>query len=405
MAAGPQREQGRLRRSDLKDAAIVFTLGMIARVIFCFLIYPHLADRFGPGDGYDVIALNIARGNGYVLDGSPAAAERLPLYPLLLAVSYFILGARAWPWQLAQCLCGAVTCVLVLGMVREYASRATSVAAATVCALHPTLLLYAARPLTETLYTLLLVLFVRSLSQPAWRGRSAGSLLGLQLLIKSSAFLDVAAFIPSLCRMRLGSLARAGAWTALVLLPWLAWNVWAFGEPHLFTATSGRALYHGLYISRFASWTVPAGDLNRDAELALWQDLERAGISPHANVVVRDRFAGQAARAWIAVHPYESARLWMRNLLLTWYLGRSRLSMLVYFVLHGVLLAAAVPGAVRMRAASDPRTRELASIAILLILAYTVFHAVAQPAVRYVLPVVPLVIALAAGISRPSRSY
>jgi 4-amino-4-deoxy-L-arabinose transferase-like glycosyltransferase len=384
---------------DLKDAAIVFTLGMTARVIFCFLIYPHLADRFGPGDGYDVIALNIARGNGYLLDGASAAAERLPLYPVLLALCYFVFGARAWPWQLAQCLCGAATCVLVLRMARGYASRTASVAAATVCALHPTLCFYSARPLTETLYTLLLVLFVRAVSRPAWQARSVGGLLGLPLLIKSTAFLHLVAFIPSLRRVRVRTLAWVAAWAGVILLPWVGWNLWCYGQPHLFAARYGITWYHGLYMSRAVSWTVPAGDLNRDAELALWKELQAAGISPYADVAVRDRFAGRAARAWIARHPYESVRLWMRNLLLTWYLGRSRLSMLVYVILHGVLLAAASLGAVRMRARSDPPTREFALIAVLLILSYTVFHAITHPAVRYVLPVVPLVLALAAGIS------
>jgi hypothetical protein len=218
-------------------------------------------------------------------------------------------------------------------------------------------------------------------------------------LIKSTAFLHFVAFIPSLRRGRVRTLAWVAAWAGAILLPWVGWNLWCYGQPHLFAARYGITWYHGLYMSRAVSWTVPAGDLNRDAELALWKELQAAGISPQADIAVRDRFAGRAARAWITRHPYESVRLWTRNLLLTWYLGRSRLSMLVYVILHGVLLAAASLGAVRMRARSDPHTREFALIAVLLILSYTVFHAVTHPAVRYVLPVVPLVLALAAGIS------
>jgi len=403
MGSAPPEGPGE-QHTELKDAAVIFTLAMLARVVFCFLIYPYLADRFGPGDRYDEIALNIARGNGYTFGGVSAAAERLPLYPLVLAVGYSIFGVRAWPWQLAQCLCGAATCVVVLGMARKYASRPASLAAAGVCAVHPTLLLYTARPLTEVPYTLLLLLFARAVSRPGWRALPVGGLWALQLLTKSSAMLAAVTFLPALLRVRLGALARATACTAVALLPWLVWNMWTFGEPHLFSATWGRTLYHGLYISRFAGWTVPAADLNRDAELALWGELAAAGISPHADAVVRDRFAGRAAQAWIAEHPYQSAKLWLRNLLLTWYLGRSRLAMLVYAVVHGMLLAAAALGAVRMRASTDPQTRELALIALLLIISYTTFHAIVQPAVRYVLPVVPLVVVLAAGVAVSSSS-
>jgi 4-amino-4-deoxy-L-arabinose transferase-like glycosyltransferase len=394
----PSGSQSRPRDSDLIDGALVLVLAMMVRVVFCFVIYPHLPD-FGPGDGYDLIALNITRGNGYMFHGLPAAAERLPLYPLLLAAGYLVFGPQSWPWQLAQCACSAATCVLVLRMARDYATRSAALAAAIVCALHPTLIFYTARPFTETLYTYLLLLFVRAVSRPSWRPRSVGCLLGLQLLTKSTAFLHLVAFIPSLRRVRVRTLAGVAVWASVGLLPWVGWNLWCYGQPHLFAARYGITLYHGLYISRAVSWTVPAADLNRDAELALWKELQAAGISPHADIVVRDRFAGRAARTWIARHPYESGKLWLRNLVLTWYLGRSRLSMVGYVFLHGVLLAAAALGAVRLRAAPAVQTRDLATVAALLIVAYTVFYAATQPAVRYILPAVPLVALLAAGVT------
>jgi len=76
--------------------------------------------------------------------------------------------------------------------------------------------------------------------------------------------------------------------------------------------------------------------------------------------------------------------------------------MLVHFILHSVLLIAAAVGAVRMWR-MRPDARDLVTIAGLLIVAYTVVHAVIQPAVRYILPAVPLAALLAAGVGVTTR--
>jgi hypothetical protein len=376
---------------------------MLVRVLFCFVAYPGLAAQFGPGDGYDVIARNLVAGNGYVMDGVSAAAERLPLYPLLLALSVMLFGDAAWPWQLAQCLCGAVTCGVVLVTARRYARRGGALAAAALCAVHPTLILYAARPMSETVYILLVLLLVCALAASPPRPRAAGGLWGAQWLIKSTALVHLVAIIPMVVRRGWRGIVSIVLPGVLVLAPWIVWNVWTFGTPHLFSATGGIALYHGMYISQHVSWTQPTGDLNRDAELSLWRALEQRGVSRNADMVARDAAAGEIARQWIAAHPAEALRLWLRNLLLTWYLTRSSLSMLVHFVLHATLLLAASLGAVRLWR-RQPETRDLVAVALLLIVAYTALHAVVQPAVRYILPVVPVAALLAAGASTKRQS-
>jgi len=75
--------------------------------------------------------------------------------------------------------------------------------------------------------------------------------------------------------------------------------------------------------------------------------------------------------------------------------------MALYAALHLPLLLLAGIGFARLRGAraEDPR---LIAIALgTLVAAYTAFHAAVQPAVRYILPVVPLAAALAAGARRP----
>lgn len=391
------------RGAERRDLALLVVTAFTVRVLFCVVIYPAVAAQFGPGDDYDVIARNLAAGAGYVVDSVSAVADRLPLYPALLAVSFRLFGDVAWPWQLAQCLAGAATCGVVFTLARRYADRRGALAAGWLCAVHPTLILYSARPLTETLYAFLLILFVRALARPNWNGAAVGTLLGLQLLIKSTAVLDVGALLPSLRPRRFGEVTLVILCTVALLAPWAVWNLATTGRAHLLTATDGRALYDGLYISRHVGWLTPAGDLNRDAELALRDELAAVGVPPSAGVAQRDRLAGVLARAWIDTHRAEAARLWTRNLLLTWYLGRSRISMLVHGVLHTLLLLAAAVGAVRLWR-GPPAARQLVAVAGLLVVIYTAFHAVVHPAVRYVLPVVPVAAVLAAGGFRSRRA-
>src|SRR5512142_1161183 len=110
-------------------------MALLLRLAFCFAVYPHVAGQFGPGDGYDVIASNLASGNGYALPDIDAPAERLPLYPLLLAACFKLFGPAAWPWQAMQSLMGAATCVLVYKLAKRCASPSGALVAATFCTL------------------------------------------------------------------------------------------------------------------------------------------------------------------------------------------------------------------------------------------------------------------------------
>lgn len=366
---------------------MLFVLALVARLVFCWLLYPSLEGRFGAGDDYEVIAGSLVAGQGYQLDGVDARPERLPLAVLFIAAHFWMLGAASWPWQISQAVLGALTCVLVYRISRRVGARQGAYLAALFCAVHPTLLLYAARPMTETLYTFLVTALLWSLAHQ--RGALAGVALGLQWLTKSTAVIGIPVTL-ALHRRWLTAIALVA-----VLLPWGILNVAQLGEPWLLAATGGRALYHGLYISRHVSWTTPTADLNRDAELALRGELAEQGVSPTAPVIERDRIAGALARDWIRAYPLAYMRLTLRNLGLTWYLGRSHASMVVHALLHAGLLLAAALGAWRTWH-TQPGGRRWLLAALWLIGGYTLLHAAIQPAVRYVLPVVPCAATLAA---------
>jgi 4-amino-4-deoxy-L-arabinose transferase-like glycosyltransferase len=366
---------------------MLFVLALVVRLAFCWLVYPLLASRLGTGDDYDVIARALVGGEGYRLDGVDARPERLPLAVLFFAAHFRLFGTASWPWQISQAGLGALSCVLVYRLGKRIGAPGGARLVGLFCALHPALLLYTARPMTETLYVFLMTAFLWALGEQ--RSALAGVTLGLQWLAKSTAAIGMPAM--------LGLHRRWPAMIAapVVLLPWGILNLVQLGTPWLLTATGGRALYHGLYISRHAGWTTPAGDLNRDAELALRGELAERGVAASATVIERDRLAGRLAGDWIRAYPLAYTRLTLRNLVLTWYLGRSGASMIVYALLHAGLLSAAALGA-RRAWQSHPAERGWLVAALWLIASYTFVHAALHPALRYVLPVVPCATALAA---------
>lgn len=388
-----------------RAALAVFLAALLIRVGFCLFVYPRVSATFSEGDGYDFIARNLVEGNGYTLDGASAAAVRLPLVPLLYAGAMRPFGTGPWPWQLLQALIGAATCTVVLYFAAARASRRGALAAAWFCALHPTMVLYTARPMTETTYIFLVTAFAALLLHRGERGFAAGAALGAQFLVKSTALVSCLALLPSLWRGRIGLVRNAAASAIAVVLPWAVWNLATFGQPHVLAATGGLTFYHGLYISEHAGWFSPATDLNREAEMILWEELIHRGVALDAPAPARDAAALDAALRIVAARPASTAALWGRNLLLTWYLARSRASMLVHLVAHAALLAAAAVGARRLWRAGDAG-RETAATLLLLIAAYTAVHAVIHPAVRYVLPAVPLAAVLASaafGLAASSR--
>jgi hypothetical protein len=209
------------------------------------------------------------------------------------------------------------------------------------------------------------------------------------------------AFPPLLARTSLRPVLRSAAVAALVVMPWVGWNVWAHGAPHLLTATAGRNLHQGLFISRRVGWTTPVGELNREADWALWNDLRQARVAWTGDVRVDDAAAGRVARDWIRQHPDVATQLWARNLLLTWYLARTAASMALHAVVHGVLLLLALVGAIRLL--RTPGVRDLAASLVLIVATYTAAHAIIKPGIRYILPAVPIAAMLAAAALPGSR--
>lgn len=122
----------------------VFSAALLVRIVFTLLQWHHkfLSAHFYTQDTYfyDVLAQNLAAGNGFLIDGQPSAF-RTPLYPIFLAFFYSLVGRNFVLIGLIQCVIGACTCFFIYGTAKKLFDKRTAVASALFFALAPNMIL------------------------------------------------------------------------------------------------------------------------------------------------------------------------------------------------------------------------------------------------------------------------
>lgn len=150
----------------MRPAAGVFAAALAARLAFWRLqgTLPLAGDALE----YDAFARNLVESGRY-LGPAGEAASRMPGYPLFLAALRLLAGASPEAVIVAQCLLGALTCVILLDLARRFVPEKWALACGAVAALYYDLIVPAAAPLSECLYSFFLVLSVWCLYHPTWK--------------------------------------------------------------------------------------------------------------------------------------------------------------------------------------------------------------------------------------------
>lgn len=212
---------------------IPFCLIALVLAGLCFRLWAAIhADRLlGPtptlvGDepGYDYVATALIQ--GATIDW-PC---RTPLYPIFLALSYWIFGHSFGPLLIMQAMVGTSIIPLTFLLAHRYAGKKSALLAAGIVAFDPAVISQVGRLYTEVLYTPLLTLtaltLVRALEAPSsWRFAFGGAILGLTNLTRPTAAL-FPLVVPLLykgdgnlpSKMRLWALY--GIAMAIVISPW-----------------------------------------------------------------------------------------------------------------------------------------------------------------------------------------
>ncbi|MFH1201768.1 MAG: glycosyltransferase family 39 protein [Candidatus Omnitrophota bacterium] len=170
---------------------IIFVVALLARLATIYLVVGWDGIYTADASGDDKIAYSLIEGKGFTIDGT-ALAYRGPFYPLFLAAIYKVFGYRHWIAQLIQIFIGSLSCLVGYLIGARLFSKAVGLLSALIMAGHPYLCLLTGYLLTETLFTLLLLLavlwVVKFIDKPSWKQcLGAGLWLGVANLTRPIA--------------------------------------------------------------------------------------------------------------------------------------------------------------------------------------------------------------------------
>src|SRR3989338_3045011 len=249
-----------------KDILIVVCIAFVLRLAFSFVV----AERVGPGAFEDVrpmsdagqyIALtkNILDNQTFTLYGEPHSF-RTPGYPAFLAFWYWLSGSWFFSVAVVGSALGALSAGVTYIIGRELFSRTVGLLAGAFFAFEPYGAHMAARPMTESVYTILVALlaffivrFYRSSSKRAVLYIFlSGLVVGLAVWVRPQLWpfyvfpMTLVVFLTSRnvhqAKTALLSAVLFIGVAALVIVPWIVRNAVLFGEPSI-SSQGGWNLY------------------------------------------------------------------------------------------------------------------------------------------------------------------
>lgn len=252
---------------DLKLLAVIYVSALAARVIpVLFTLDTGIAldDMFQ----YDALAESIRWGRGYTWYGGIPTAARAPLYPLFLAVIYFLFGHSFFAARIAQAVLASFLPLIVYLLGRRLFDRRVAVGAAWVLVFYPLFMLYPLGLITENLFFLLVPLTVLCLFKAIDTSRNsyyalAGLLLGLCILTRSVISGLVLLILPWLWYCLSDIRAALKKWGLILLpvaaltVPWSIRNSLLYGQFVFVESSLGFNFYLGYHPSGTGTFDSP----------------------------------------------------------------------------------------------------------------------------------------------------
>ena len=400
-------------RRFASDAAILMLLVLFTRLPLVLLIHgTFTSDSYF----YYLGARSILGGHGYSILGHPTAFFPVG-WPAFLAALFAVTGPSFTAVEAATIVLWVISCLLVYLLGTRMGGRAAGLTAAAIVALDPVLALWTLRACSEHLFIPLLLgacllLTWRRGTPPLRAAAAAGALLGLSILVRSTATLLVLV-VPVWLVVRV---PQREAWRAaavlagvslLVLAPWALRNALVMGAPVLST-NGGYTIWLGNNPHASGGFSVagphpkwaletPAAEVQQNRALtrralrwalgapAQWLRLVPLKLGhlfvwePNVFRGIAERQTGPDPRSGFSRRPLATAERTLLDEAPRWY-WLLRLDSLLFWSLATVGLIAATI-----------RRRPGAGIAALIVAFWIVFHAtMVQGEPRYMLSVTPL---------------
>jgi 4-amino-4-deoxy-L-arabinose transferase-like glycosyltransferase len=351
-------------------AAFFVTGAMLFVAVPLFQKYSAHIYSMGFVDGYDLIADNLAHGNGYRWTANMSETMlREPGYPLFLAAIFKLAGYHIEAVRFANWLLTIGIAFMIMRLTRTVTDdRNTALIASLLFLFHPGTLIAEARGGVEIFFIFVALALMLALHRAVekgepWRYFIAGLGFGFVLQVRSTPLAFPALLLLFLCLTAKGSRERLrmalnvailGLGMTIVMTPWVIRNYQLVHEFVPFTSLKGVALQEGQYTCQNRSFL---GDFYAAGKGA---GLERGELASQLGL----RFEGaqyfqvfydahdeltfsnilfQKAEAEYVKHPELLAACVGRNLFNFWFLGKTwritELNMLVQVPLLALALS------------------------------------------------------------------
>jgi 4-amino-4-deoxy-L-arabinose transferase-like glycosyltransferase len=368
------------------------------------LFYNAEANRLARGDGFLEPFDPQALSRGVIREGKGPAADHPPLTVIVLAPVSFVTSQALIPQRVTMSVLGTAAVVVIGSLARRLAGDGAGWIAAGIAAIYPNLWVNDGLIMSETLATLVVALALvyayRLIREPnIWNALIVGALCGLGALARAELVLLVpllavpAALVArSVASAQRWKLAGVGVLAAAVLIaPWVGYNLARFDEPTYLSTNDGIALLgsncDSVYFGDGIGLTDlkclgpnPRGDQSVDSKI--YRDRAFDYIRDHKKRALLVAFA-RVGRTWSLFRPWD---------MVSYNKGEGRegwvttLGLIAYYP----LLVAAVAGWVVMR-----RRRRRSWPLLVPVMIVTIASAATYGQTRFRVPAEPTLVVLA----------
>jgi 4-amino-4-deoxy-L-arabinose transferase-like glycosyltransferase len=414
-------------KEKVSSAWAPLLVAFLATAAILFLAVPKLEKAFALRysvlfqDGYDLIANNLAHGNGYRWDANMGETMiREPGYPLFLAAVFKLGGYHLEAARFANWLLSIGIAIMIMRLARLVTNdEKIALVASLLFLLNPGTLICEARGGVEVLFIFAMLVFMLALHEAvekrsAWRYLIAGLALGVVVQIRSTPIVFPVMLLFYLCltaagmRERLRVVLNVAILTLGMLAVMAPWTIRNYRLVHEFVPTAtvqGLALQEGQYtcqnISSGRSFYVLQTEAGQERdELAAQLGIQSGNLYYQLFANPQDEWKLnqallQGAKAEYAKHPALFATCVARNAFNFWFLGKTWQVTSVNLVIQIPMLILAVHGLYLLH-----KRRQLRKMGLMLTFVLSIFvvHLAVIAAARYSIPVIAL-LTIPAGVS------
>lgn len=239
---------------------IILLLALLLRLGYVIFV-PQIEDKeLKDAWAYHRLASGLLSGKGY-----SGNIKCPPFYPVFLACTYSVFGHGFFAIRVIQAVISSISCIFIYLIARRCLNTKVALFAGFFSAFYPAFISYAGLPLTETLGTFLLLVFIycllSSLSSKKILWLLGGSISGGLLILCRAEMLLLGVFIIlGMCmfkqfnRNSFVKVLSIVLFSLAVCLPWTIRNYLAFNRFVPVTIGFGCSLWLGSYPEDWTEW-------------------------------------------------------------------------------------------------------------------------------------------------------